>query len=154
MIDREIKQHFALFLLSYLYSYDPSTYGKREILSSWGFPAVSKNWNFDVREGQMVEVLVFSQAEEVELVCNGQAVARKRVDGVTRSQEMPNAVLFELPYHPGILTAISYKDGQKVSEKISAQRSKCRSDKINCRFCHLLFDKTCQLSYDVLDRNC
>ena len=143
MIDREIKQHFALFLLSYLYSYDPSTYGKREILSSWGFPAVSKNWNFDVREGQMVE-----------LVCNGQAVARKRVDGVTRSQEMPNAVLFELPYHPGILTAISYKDGQKVSEEISAQRSKCRSDKINCRFCHLLFDKTCQLSYDVLDRNC
>ena len=101
---------------TYLYSYDPSTYGKREILSSWGFPAVSKNWNFDVREGQMVEVLVFSQAEEVELVCNGQAVARKRVDGVTRSQEMPNAVLFELPYHPGILTAISYKDGQKVSE--------------------------------------
>lgn len=85
---------------------------------------------------------------------NGQAVARKRVDGVTRSQEMPNAVLFELPYHPGILTAISYKDGQKVSEEISAQRSKCRSDKINCRFCHLLFDKTCQLSYDVLDRNC
>ena len=102
----------------------------------------------------MVEVLVFSQAEEVELICNGQAVARKRVDGVTRSQEMSNAVLFELPYHPGILTAISYKDGQKVSEKISAQRSKCRSDKINCRFCHLLFDKTCQLSYDVLDRNC
>ena len=119
-----------------------------------GFLAVSKNWNFDVREGQMVEVLVFSQAEEVELVCNGQAVARKRVDGVTCSQEMPNAVLFELPYHPGILTAIRYKDGQKVSEEISAQRSKCRSDKINCRFCHLLFDKTCQLSYDVLDRNC
>lgn len=131
MIDREIKQHFALFLLSYLYSYDPSTYGKREVISSWGFPAVSKNWNFDVREGQMVEVLVFSQAEEVELVCNGQAVARKRVDGVTCSQEMPNAVLFELPYHPGILTAISYKDGQKVSEEISAQRSKCRLDKIN-----------------------
>lgn len=77
MIDREIKQHFALFLLSYLYSYDPSTYGKREVISSWGFLAVSKNWNFDVREGQMVEVLVFSQAEEVELVCNGQAVARK-----------------------------------------------------------------------------
>lgn len=69
MIDREIKQHFALFLLSYLYSYDPSTYGKREVISSWGFLAVSKNWNFDVREGQMVEVLVFSQAEEVELVC-------------------------------------------------------------------------------------
>ena len=49
----------------------------------------------------MVEVLVFSQAEEVELVCNGQAVARKRVDGVTCSQEMPNAVLFELPILSG-----------------------------------------------------
>ncbi len=53
---------------TYLFSMHPETFGKEEIISMWGFPAVLSNWNYAGYENRPVELVVFSGAEEVELL--------------------------------------------------------------------------------------
>lgn len=45
---------------TYLYSYDPSVFGKTELISSWGFTDVTKNWNWKDADHKPVQVAVFS----------------------------------------------------------------------------------------------
>lgn len=97
---------------TYLFSRHPETYGKTEITSLWGFPAVDRNWNYSGYENKPVEVLIFSGAEEVELIKDGQPVERK---AVTKDGKMPGSVSFELIYTPGKLEAVSYSKGQEIS---------------------------------------
>ena len=97
-----------------LFSYDPETHGKVEVLSPWGFPAVWESWTWRGQENRPVEVLVFSQAEEVELRVNGEAVGRLR-QGEARIHDMPMTFLFRTVYVPGRLEAVSYRDGREVS---------------------------------------
>ena len=58
---------------TYLFSMHPETFGKEEIISMWGFPAVLSNWNYAGYENRPVELVVFSGAEEVELFVNGRS---------------------------------------------------------------------------------
>lgn len=99
---------------THLYTYDPDTYGKQEMMTSWGFTRVQKSWNYS-QEGKPTYAICFTGAEEVELLLNGKSLGRKKVDGVTRSKELPKSVLFELNYEPGELVAVSYRDGKEVS---------------------------------------
>ena len=92
---------------TYLFSRHPETYGKTEITSMWGFPAVTRNWNYGGYENKPVEVLVFSGADEVELLKDGKPVAK---DG-----ELPGSVCFDLIYTSGKLEAVSYSKGQEIS---------------------------------------
>lgn len=97
---------------THLYSFAPDTFGKVEIVSMWGFPDVSKNWNYSEYEGKPIEVIAFSNADEVELIVNGEVVDRK---AVSTEKPMPNAVRFSTIYHSGTIEAVSYKDGKKIS---------------------------------------
>ena len=65
---------------TYLFSMHPETFGKEEIISMWGFPAVLSNWNYAGYENRPVELVVFSGAEEVELFVNGRSLGRKAVN--------------------------------------------------------------------------
>ena len=100
---------------TYVFSYDPKTYGKQELLSNWGFPGCQKNWNWAGSEGEPVKVLVFSRADEVELLLNGEVIGRKKQGESLGIEEMPLTFLFELSYKPGTLTAVGYTDGKEVS---------------------------------------
>ncbi len=100
---------------TYLYAYHPDHYGKVELMTFWGFPAVSSNWNYAGYEGKPVELLVFSNAQEVELLVNGQSVGRK---AVSQERPLPNSVRFETSYQPGKLEAVSYVDGKEVSRAV------------------------------------
>lgn len=97
---------------TYLFSRHPEDYGKTEITSMWGFPAVARNWNYSGYENKPVEVLVFSGAEEVELIVNGETVERKTVE---KDGKLPNSVRFTLDFVPGILEAVSYCDNREIS---------------------------------------
>lgn len=97
-----------------LFSYDPRNYGKAEVLSGWGFPGVWDSWTWRGQEGRDVDVLVFSGAEEVELLVNGQSAGRKRA-GEAQVHDMPMSFLFHTAYVPGTLEAVSYRNGQVVS---------------------------------------
>ena len=97
-----------------LFSYDPETHGKVEVLTPWGFPGVWDRWTWRGQENRPVEVLAFSQAEDVELRVNGEAVGRLR-QGEARIHDMPMTFLFRTVYVPGRLEAVSYQDGREVS---------------------------------------
>ena len=96
----------------HLFSKHPSTYGKAEMGSMWSFPYVYKNWNYAGFEGKPVELVVYSNAEEVEVLVNGKSLGKKKV---CMERPWPNTATFEAVYEPGTVTAISYKDGKKVS---------------------------------------
>ncbi len=100
---------------TFLYAYPPETFGKKELISPWGFPDVRNCWNYPGQEGKPVELLVFSNAQEVELFINGRSAGRKPVD---RNRPLPDSVRFETVYEPGKAEAVSYTDGQEVSRVV------------------------------------
>ena len=97
-----------------VFSYDPATFDKVETLSSWGFPGVYKNWNWQGCEGKPVQVLVFSLAEEVELFLNGRSLGRAKA-GEAMVHNMPGTFLFRIQYQPGTLEAVSYTGSKEAS---------------------------------------
>ena len=100
---------------TFLFSYPPEVFGKTELISPWGFPAVQACWNYEGQEGRPVELLAFSGAQEVEVFVNGRSVGRKPVN---RERPLPCSVRFETVYEPGNVEAVSYTDGREVSRAV------------------------------------
>ncbi len=125
---------------TWLFSYDPADYGKTEILSRWGFPACVRSWNWAGAEGKEVSLLVFSRAEEVELLVNGRTLGRKKKNEALGVEEMPCTFVFDAVYEPGEATAVSYSGGKEVSRdaiktagaacalRVSADRAEMAAD--------------------------
>ena len=97
---------------TYLYSKHPDTFGKAERSSLWGFPYVVPCWNYEGCENRPIELVVYSRAEEVEVLVNGVSLGRKKV---SREWPWPNTATFETVYMPGEVVAVSYTDGHEVS---------------------------------------
>ena len=102
---------------TFLYVCPPEHFGKTELISPWGFTDVRSCWNYPGWEGKPVELLVFSNAREVELFVNGRSAGRKPVSG---ERPLPNSVRFEAVYEPGKVEAVSYTDGREVSRALLA----------------------------------
>lgn len=97
---------------THLFSQRPETFGKKECTTLWGFPELFVSWNYEGSENKDIRLVVFSNADEVELIINGKSVGRKPV---STEYPMPNSVYFDTVYVPGKVEAISYKDGKEVS---------------------------------------
>ena len=87
---------------------------KKELIGNWGFTNVTKNWNWKDADQKPVQVAVFSNGDEVELIQNGTSVG-KLTSGTRLAAELPHSFLFDLTYLPGTLEAVSYKDGKEIS---------------------------------------
>lgn len=97
---------------TYIYSKHPDTFGKAERSSMWGFPYVRANWNYEGSEGRPIELVVYSRAEEVEVIVNGKSLGKKPV---SKERPWPNTAVYETKYEPGEVVAISYNNGAEVS---------------------------------------
>jgi beta-galactosidase len=122
------------FWTGFDYGGEPHPYGWPEvssqsgILDNCGFPKdsfyylqswwtstpvvhVFPHWNWAGREGTLVPVKVYGNAQEVELVLNGASLGRK---------PMPRngSLEWSVPYHPGTLTARGYKDGAVIASDV------------------------------------
>ena len=95
---------------TFLYSYDPASYGKTELISKWGWPDVRSCWNWTGMEGRPVQVVVYSASEETELFLNGTSQGRKPAGRACRF-----TAAFDITYQPGTLEAVSYDNGMEVS---------------------------------------
>lgn len=100
-----------------LFSYDPAVFGKKELISLWGFTDVRKSWNWKGMEGRQVTLAVFSRADQVEILVNGVSIGRKQ-KGQSLAADMPCTFTFDTVYQPGTVEAVSYIDGQKASEDL------------------------------------
>ncbi len=70
---------------------------------------VLPHWTWPGREGQVIDVRVYSNADTVELRLNGKSLGRKAM--------IPNGHLqWDVPYHPGTLEARGYINGKLVAK--------------------------------------
>ena len=97
---------------TFVYSKHPDTFGKAERSSMWGFPYVVANWNYEGCENRPIELVVYSNAEEVEVLVNGKSLGKKKV---STERPWPNTASFDAVYEPGEVVAISYRNGVEVS---------------------------------------
>ena len=106
---------------THLFSVHPGNYGKKELISPWGFTAVLSDWSFEGYEGKPVELVVFSKAEEVEVFVNGTSIGRK---SVSKERPLPQSVRFDAIYQPGEVVAVSYAGGKEVSRDVLVTTTK------------------------------
>ncbi|HTX38938.1 MAG TPA: beta-galactosidase GalB [Bryobacteraceae bacterium] len=88
---------------------------------------VLPHWNWAGHEGQPIPVMVYTNADEVELFLNGQSLGRKKRFGdpieipvggnVSPDHQFLTKYRLEwqVPYAPGSLKAVAYKDGKEVA---------------------------------------
>lgn len=78
------------------------------ILTPWSWTDCVGSWSWTGWEDKPVTVEVYSDAEEVELLCNGVCLGRQPAGEENRFK-----ALFETVYTPGELTAIAYNSGKE-----------------------------------------
>lgn len=100
---------------TFLYAMHPQTFGKTEAMTPWGFPDVRPSWNYRGWEGRPVKLVVYSGADEAEVLVNDVSLGRKKV---SREKPMPYSVCFETRYAPGKVEAVSYSGGKEVSRDV------------------------------------
>lgn len=66
------------------------------------------HWNLDVAEGEMVKVMTYTNAYEVELFLNGVSLGRKVNDKYMQTQ-------WSVPYDKGVLKAVAYTNDTEVA---------------------------------------
>jgi beta-galactosidase len=88
---------------------------------------VLPHWNWEGRETQEIPVMVYSNAQEVELLLNGKSLGRKKTlattvtlpvgPNISASRQFPSKyrLLWPVPFQPGVLTAIGYTAGKEVA---------------------------------------
>jgi beta-galactosidase len=97
---------------THVFSYHPETFGKTEVMTMWGFPLVQDSWNYEGWEKKNIRLIVFSNAEEVELLVNGKSLGKRKV---SMERPMPYSAIFDTVYEKGEVVAISYADGKEIS---------------------------------------
>ena len=90
----------------------PIPEGKTETVTLWGWPDVGPTWTFPGHEGQLLKVDVYSAWDRVELRLNNRSLGIKPT-----GKEEKMIAAFEVPYTPGVLTAIGYQ-GDQVADTV------------------------------------
>lgn len=75
----------------------------------WSLDDVHPSWTWPGQENKPLEVNVYSEFPEVELLLNGKSLGRKAVGA-----ESEYKAIFKVPYAPGELVALGYRDGREV----------------------------------------
>jgi beta-galactosidase len=82
--------------------YYKAAYGSEPVLH------VFPHWNWKGKEGQPIDVWVYSNCDEVDLVVNGKSQGRKPMPKLEH-------LSWKVPYAPGFIEAIGYKNGAEVA---------------------------------------
>lgn len=101
---------FGLRKNPYIAVQNPARFGQNLIKTPWVISDSISSWTYDSSfEGAPVIVEVYCGGDEVELLCNGTTIGRKK-----SGKEAGYRVLFETIYKPGKLTAVSYEEGKEI----------------------------------------
>jgi beta-galactosidase len=73
------------------------------------FVQLLPHWNWAGRESEAIRVAAYTNCDEVELRLNGESLGRHRVDPIDMAE-------WRVPYRPGELRAIGFREGRAVAE--------------------------------------
>jgi beta-galactosidase len=90
----------------------PAPPGKEQRAHMWSWFDDLRSWTWDVRPGRVMRVRIYTNCEEVSLALNGNEVATKKLAAVDRCM-----LVFEVPYAPGILTAVGRNAGKEIARQ-------------------------------------
>jgi beta-galactosidase len=79
--------------------------------TDWSLEDVHPSWTWPGQEGKPLNVVVYSEFPEVELFLNGKSLGRK-----TTSVDTAYKATYSVPYGPGRLLAIGYRDGHAAGQ--------------------------------------
>jgi beta-galactosidase len=85
-----------------IYYYYQSWWTDKDVLH------ISPHWNWHGQEGRPIHVWVNSNADNVELFLNGKSFGKKVM-------KQNSHLEWKVPYQPGIIKAIAYRNGRKIS---------------------------------------
>jgi len=95
----------------HLFAKPPQFIGRKSSGLGWQWSDVYKSWTWpDEYLGHPIDLEAYADCDEVEYILNGKTL------GVTTVNRLVSN--FTIPYHPGTLKAIAYKNGQPVAEAI------------------------------------
>lgn len=134
--------------------HEPIPEGKVESVSTWGWPREYAHWNWKGCENRPLQVRVFTKAQQVKLLLNGQEVGRYQL-----KEDDEYIATFQVPYVAGELTAVALCDGKEVGKKqlvttgepcairLTADRTQLRADRQDLSFIRIdLVDKQGRLT--------
>ena len=103
-----------------VYVTHPKNFGKKEIVSMWGWPDLEESWTYPEYEGKGISVTVYSSAKEVELYLNGELLDKKPAGKKNRFK-----AVFDIEYHAGTLEAVSVNaKGNEISKAVLSTTGK------------------------------
>ncbi|NLK07506.1 MAG: glycoside hydrolase family 2 protein [Firmicutes bacterium] len=102
---------FGLRKDPYIAVQNPYKDPKRYLRTPWLMSDTVSSWTYDEIEGKPVVVEVYSPGDEVELILNGESLGRKAA-----GKEVGFVTKFEVPYQPGVLTAVAFQEGNEIGK--------------------------------------
>lgn len=134
----------------YIVVLKPEHYGKKEIVSSWGWSDVVRSWSFPGNEGKKVRIDIYSNAQEVELVINGVVIERKKV-GIEEAFK----VSFDAVYEAGYIEAIAYNNGVELGRDIieTVEKPKALLLKVDKNSIKAGYQDIVYITCEVVDEN-
>jgi beta-galactosidase len=97
----------------------PEGYGRRAVSLDWAWSDSIGSWSWDIEAGTRIEVEVYSNAEEVELLLN-----RTRVGAMPAGPEHRYRAVFDLAYEPGELVAVARSGGAEIARTVLRSASR------------------------------
>ena len=92
----------------HLFTTHPSHTGKPCYGMGWQWADVKRNWTFDAQYiGKPVKAEAYADCDEVEFLVNGKSFGRTKVEKLK--------AFMEVPYTPGKLAAVAWKDGRAIA---------------------------------------
>jgi len=101
--------HIAVVDDSLAYNTDTTKHWQK----SWFGPAVVSHWNLNKQVGDSVDVLTYSNCDQVELYLNEKSVGKKML-----SQFADRVIKWRIPYLPGKIKAMAYKGGKQYTHEL------------------------------------
>jgi len=104
-----INSHFGIMDMcgfpKNIYYYYQSWWTDKDVLH------IAPHWNWKGKEGQPIDVWVYSNADNVELFLNGKSLGKKDMRRNSHLQ-------WQVNYEPGTLSAIAFKNGKKITASV------------------------------------
>jgi beta-galactosidase len=109
---------FGLRSEPYIAVHRPENHGKSVLATPWSWSDAISSWTWEGFEDKPVKLEVYSDADEVELLLNGNLIGRTEV-----GKDQAFRADFDLTYEPGELVAIAYSAGLEVGRSSLATAS-------------------------------